>query len=78
MTWATPFPTSPSAGEPATKFGMAIGIGWKVPSVICTRACAFARRAKTGAARSAAPAPSTWRRVGRRRAMSLSLKIVMA
>ena len=27
MTWVTPTPTSPSAGVPATKFGIAIGSG---------------------------------------------------
>ena len=37
MTWVTPTPTSPSAGEPATKFGIAIGSGATSPSVTGTR-----------------------------------------
>src|ERR1700687_4734117 len=46
MTWATPTPTSPSAGDPATKFGMAIGSGAKEPSGTITRfgACPNALR----------------------------------
>ena len=35
--------TSPSLCPPGTKFGIAIGIGWKLPSVTVTRACASAR-----------------------------------
>ena len=44
MTWATPTPTSASAGVPATKFGIAIGSGATLPSVICSLVCASAAR----------------------------------
>src|SRR5262249_25843953 len=44
MTCVTPTPTSPSAGVPATKFGIAIGSGTKSPSGIATRFCANASR----------------------------------
>ncbi len=42
MTWVTPTPTSPSAGVPATKFGIAIGSGVNSPSGTMIRfgACA--------------------------------------
>src|SRR4030081_910561 len=54
MTWVTPAPTSPSAGVPATKFGIAIGSGATLPSVICRRVCA---RASDGSSRPAAAPP---------------------
>ena len=34
MTWVTPTPTSPSAGDPATKSGTAMGSGATLPSGI--------------------------------------------
>src|ERR1700738_4193961 len=54
MTWVTPAPTSPSAGDPATKFGIAIGSGATLPSVICNLVCAPARE---GSSRPAAAPP---------------------
>src|SRR3954453_17458033 len=54
MTCVTPTPTSPSEGVPATKFGIAIGSGATLPSVICSRVCA---RAKDGSSRPAAAPP---------------------
>src|SRR3954471_10690987 len=61
MTWVTPTPTSPSEGVPATKFGIAIGSGATLPSVICSRVCA---RAKDGSSRPAAAPPiKAWRRL---------------
>src|ERR1700738_3757099 len=54
MTWVTPAPTSPSAGEPATKFGIAIGSGATLPSVICNFVCA---PASEGSSRPAAAPP---------------------
>src|ERR1700686_4848823 len=47
MTWETPTLTSPSAGEPATKSGIAIGSGAKLPSVICNFVCAPASEGKS-------------------------------
>src|ERR1700686_2245455 len=55
MTPATPTPNSPSAGEPATKSGIAIGSGAKVPSGINSLVWAPARRGNNKPA--AAPAP---------------------
>src|SRR6266446_6168942 len=55
MTWATPTPTSPSAGDPATKFGIAIGSGATLPSVTCNFVCAPASEGSSKLA--AAPAP---------------------
>src|SRR6266478_1378940 len=55
MTWATPTPTSPSAGDPATKFGIAIGSGATLPSVTCNFVCAPANEGSSKLA--AAPAP---------------------
>src|SRR5215211_5800290 len=61
MTWATPTPTSLSAGVPPTKFGIAIGSGATLPSVICRRVCA---RADDGSSRPAAAPPiRAWRRL---------------
>src|SRR6476659_927499 len=54
MTWVTPTPTSPSAGDPATKFGIAIGSGATLPSVICNFVCA---PASEGSSRPAAAPP---------------------
>src|SRR3954463_10871421 len=54
MTCVTPVPTSPSEGVPATKFGIAIGSGATLPSVICSRVCA---RAREGSGRPAAGPP---------------------
>src|SRR6266478_3430346 len=53
MTWATPTPTSPSDGVPATKFGIAIGSGATLPSGITSLVWASA---SDGSSR-AAPAP---------------------
>src|ERR1700736_5243716 len=55
MTWATPTLNSPSPGDPATKSGIAIGSGAKLPSVICSLVWAPARRGNSKPA--AAPAP---------------------
>src|SRR4051812_18134230 len=55
MTWATPTPTSPSAGVPATKFGIAIGNGATLPSVISRRVWALANEGSIKP--TAAPAP---------------------
>ena len=54
MTWVTPAPTSPSAGEPATKFGIAIGSGCDVAFGECELASAPLARAM---AEPPAPAP---------------------
>src|SRR6476661_7603189 len=54
MTWATPRPISPSAGDPATKFGIAIGSGATLPSVTCNLVCATAR---DGSSKPAAAPP---------------------
>src|SRR5260370_1165541 len=55
MTWATPTPTSPSAGDPDPKFGIAIGSGATLPSVTCNFVCAPASEGSSKLA--AAPAP---------------------
>src|SRR3954452_7546661 len=55
MTCVTPVPTSPSAGDPATKFGIAIGSGATLPSVTCNFVWALARDGSSKPA--AAPAP---------------------
>src|SRR5207237_1906572 len=67
MTCVTPRLTSPSAGVPATKFGIAIGSGAKSPSVMGTRFdCASAPRGEIAeAAPSAAIPEMIWRRLGR-------------
>ena len=73
MTWATPAPTSPSAGEPATKSGIAIGSGATLPSVICNFVCAPASegkqqaRSRTGAADQDVTAGERQRRKRKRR-----------
>src|SRR5260370_28085840 len=61
MTWETPTLTSPSAGEPATKSGIAIGSGAKLPSVICNFVCAPASEGKSNPA-AAPPIIRTLRR----------------
>src|SRR5882672_2562575 len=63
MTWATPTPTSPSAGEPATKFGIAIGSGATLPSVTCSFVCAPASDGSSKPAAAPAPPIRTSRRV---------------
>src|SRR6516162_7448978 len=55
MTPATSEPTWVSPGVPATKFGIAIGNGATLPSVICSLVCAFANRGDNS--KAAAPAP---------------------
>ena len=55
MTWVTLTPTSPSDGDPATKFGIAIGIGATLPSVTCNLVWALANDGSSRAA--VAPAP---------------------
>src|ERR1700738_2480903 len=57
MTWVTPTPTSPSVGDPATKFGIAIGSGATLPSVTEKRVWALANDGSSRPA--AAPAPPT-------------------
>src|SRR5665647_3597701 len=59
MTWETPTLTSPSAGEPETKSGIAIGSGAKLPSVICNFVCAPASEGISKP--DAAPAPPSRR-----------------
>src|SRR5260370_41920844 len=45
MTWATPTLTSPSAGDPGTKFGIAIGSAWAPPGTTSSRCWACANNA---------------------------------
>src|ERR1700737_1058511 len=45
MTWVTPTPTSPSPGDPGTKFGIAIGSAWVPPGTTSSRCWAWANNA---------------------------------
>src|SRR3979490_1670382 len=62
MTWATPTPTSASAGEPATKFGIAIGSGATLPSGITSLVWALASDGSSKPAAAPAPPIRTSRR----------------
>src|SRR5690349_9988233 len=64
MTPVTPALTSPSAGVPATKFGIAIGSGANSPSGMGTRlgACARAPRDMLPASKPTAAIPDIIRR----------------
>src|SRR5207248_11437403 len=62
MTPAIPAPTSPSAGVPATKFGIAIGKGATLPSGITNLVWAPARGGSSKAAPAAVLPIRTWRR----------------
>jgi len=55
MTCATPALTSPSAGDPGTKSGIAIGSGATLPSVTCNFVCAPASEGSSKPAPNPAP-----------------------
>src|SRR5216683_546176 len=55
MTWETPALTSPSAGDPGTKFVIAIGVGATLPSGTVNLVWARAKRGSSSDA--VAPAP---------------------
>src|SRR5437868_9056051 len=57
-------PTSPSAGDPATKFGIAIGSGATLPSVTCNFVWALASDGSSKPAAAPAPPIRTSRREG--------------
>src|SRR5438045_1177682 len=62
MTWVTPIPTSPSAGDPATKSGIAIGSGATLPSGISNLVWAPASEGSSKPPQEAAPPIRTSRR----------------
>ena len=63
MTWATPALASPSAGDPGTKVGIAIGSGATLPSVTCNFVWA---RASDGSNKPAEPRRRSGGRGGQR------------
>src|SRR5579864_446469 len=59
MTWVTPAATSPSAGVPPAKFGIAIGSGTNSPSGIMIFFCALAGGTETPASTPSEAMPET-------------------
>src|SRR5215208_3477544 len=76
MTWLTPRAPSMSAGDPPTKSGSAIGMGWTLPCVTSRRSAASARRARSAEAVIAAPNTSA-RRLSNRRGKVGPFSIMM-
>src|SRR5580700_2974782 len=77
MIWVTPVAVSLSLSAPPKKFGMAIGSGWKLPSVMSRRTTAAAWRADSVNPPAAAPSASARRRVTEKSGLRKILMMVL-